>query len=226
MARVKIREFEAKKLLLKNLKQEYRGILVDSSTNLNVLAQQYPWILQEKLVVKPDQLFGKRGKLGLVLLDADFQSVKEYLQQNMGREFTIGKATDKLTHFLIEPFVPHQVEYYVSITSEREKNIIHFSEAGGIHIEENWRDVRKIEILTLDDIDKKELKEIYNDFARSFVKELYKIFVKQHFTYLEINPFAFDLDGKIILLDTVAQVDSCGITLPFPKPFGRKSYPE
>src|SRR3989344_9058080 len=103
MARVKIREFDAKKLLLENLKQEYKGILVGSSTDMDTLPQRHPWLLEEKLVIKPDQLFGKRGKLGLILLNADLQQVKGYLKQYMNKEINIGKATDKLTHFLIEP---------------------------------------------------------------------------------------------------------------------------
>src|SRR3989344_3971150 len=108
MAREKIREFDAKRLILKNLNQNYQGILIDPTTDLELLATQYPWLLEKKLTIKPDQLFGKRGKLGLVLLNADFQQVKHYLQEHMNQEITIGKATDKLTHFLIEPYVEHE----------------------------------------------------------------------------------------------------------------------
>src|SRR3989344_6176766 len=148
MARVKIREFDAKRLLLENLKQEYRGILVDSSTDLNALPQRYHWLLEEKLVIKPDQLFGKRGKLGLVLLDATLEQVKEYLLDHMNKEITIGKVTDKLTHFLIEPYVQHQKEYYLSIGSYGENileeprvgyNLFFSCKTGGVDIEENWR---------------------------------------------------------------------------------------
>src|SRR3990167_9791980 len=103
MARQKIREFDAKKLLLENLQQEYQALLIDSHTTIENLPTQYPWLLQQKLVIKPDQLFGKRGKLGLVLLNADFSQIKEYLKDYMNKKVTIGKATDKFTHFLIEP---------------------------------------------------------------------------------------------------------------------------
>ncbi len=58
------------------------------------------------------------------------------------------------------------------------------------------------------------------------IKDIFLLFRKFHFCYLEFNPFTVDENNNIILLDTVAQVDSCGINLPFPKPFGRKFHPE
>src|SRR3989344_4682335 len=137
MARQKIREFDAKKLIFKELSYEFKGVLIDSTTNLDKLTKDNPWLLKEKLVVKPDQLFGKRGKLGLVLLNADFSQVKEYLKENMNKEITIEKATDNLTHFLIEPYIIHEKEYYISISSERGFENIVFSQKGGIHVEEN-----------------------------------------------------------------------------------------
>lgn len=224
MARVKIREFDAKNLLLKNLKQEYLAVLVDQDTDLNILSQQHPWLLNNKLVIKPDQLFGKRGKLGLVLLNADFQQVKEYLQQYLNKEITIGKATDKLTNFLIEPYLEHEKEYYLSITSERDHDLINFSEEGGINVEENWHKVIKIEVPTTSEPILEKINA--SEKIKGFIKEVFSIFRQNHFCYLEFNPFTIDKNNNLVLLDTVAQVDSCGITLPFPKPFGRISHPE
>jgi len=224
MARQKIREYDAKNHILKNLNQDYKGVLLDVSSNLDDLSQQYPWLLQEKLVIKPDQLFGKRGKLGLVLLNADFNQVKEYLQQYLNQEFTIGKATDKLTHFLIEPYVEHEKEYYLSITSERDHDLINFSEEGGVQVEENWDKVIKIETPTLEELNLEKMN--VSEKIKTFIQEIFAIYKKFHFCYLEFNPFAIDQNGNIMLIDTVAQVDSCGTTMPFPKSFGRKTHPE
>jgi ATP citrate (pro-S)-lyase len=44
--------------------------------------------------------------------------------------------------FIIEPFVPHDKEYYLSIVSERLGSTI--NECGGIEIEENWDKVKTI----------------------------------------------------------------------------------
>jgi len=242
MARVKIREFDAKKLLLEKLKQEYRAVLVDQNTNLESLSQEQPWLLDQKLVIKPDQLFGKRGKLGLVLLNADFQQVRGYLQQYLNKEITLGKATDKLTHFLIEPYVEHEKEYYLCITSEREGENIFFSRTGGINVEEGWENkVLSCYVNTLAQLRDEDLERLFTfremhvkdtltleekENTKRFIKEIFTLFRKNHFCYLEFNPFTIDKNNNIILIDAVAQVDSCGITLPFPKPFGRKSHLE
>lgn len=43
-----------------------------------------------------------------------------------------------ISTFIVEPFVPHKDEYYLSIVSDRLGVNISFSECGGIDIEENW----------------------------------------------------------------------------------------
>lgn len=48
-----------------------------------------------------------------------------------------------ITTFIVEPFVPHSDEYYLSIVSDRLGANVSFSECGGIEIEENWDKVRQ-----------------------------------------------------------------------------------
>ena len=115
MAQRGIREYDAKRMLAKYLPDyltdfSYRGeiALVSPDTDLDSLAAENPWLKAKKLVVKPDQLFGKRGKLGLVLLDATWNEARAYLKENMGSEAVVGGMEGKLTHFLVEPFVPHR----------------------------------------------------------------------------------------------------------------------
>ena len=50
--------------------------------------------------------------------------------------------------FIVEPFVPHEQEYYLCIQSNRLGCDISFSEAGGIDIEANWDKVRLVTVLT------------------------------------------------------------------------------
>ena len=47
-----------------------------------------------------------------------------------------------ITTFIVEPFVSHYDEYYLSIVSDRLGVDISFSECGGIDIEENWDKVQ------------------------------------------------------------------------------------
>ena len=50
----------------------------------------------------------------------------------------MGGCKGPITTFIVEPFVPHNEEFYLNIVSERLGCSISFSECGGIDIEENW----------------------------------------------------------------------------------------
>ncbi len=76
MARRKIREFEAKKIIVEQLgrsnpqiKTSWQAALITPQTDLAQLPTSHPWLLKTQLVIKPDQLFGKRAKYGLVLVN-------------------------------------------------------------------------------------------------------------------------------------------------------------
>jgi len=70
-------------------------------------------------------LIKRRGKLGLVKVDASFADVKEWLSQKMGEELQasivinldeesnvpgvqVGPAVGELNTFIVEPFLPHK----------------------------------------------------------------------------------------------------------------------
>ncbi len=237
MARKKIREFDAKNLLYSHLRERdlslsSKLIPINQDIDIENLSRKYPWLLDSALVVKPDQLFGKRKKHGLVLINAKFEEVKRWIIEHMNKKVTIGKATDKLTHFLIEPFIEHTQEYYISFKSERDCDIIYFSETGGIDIEDNWDNVKEIKVNSFQSIDPIVLDNITQiSIIRSFIKELFTIFKNLDFTYLEINPFTI-VDNQIYLLDTVAKMDSCAAfknktswnNITFPQEFGKKQF--
>lgn len=56
---------------------------------LSVLEKIHPWLLTEKVVVKPDQLIKRRGKSGLLLLNADWKQVKEWIVERAGKEIKV-----------------------------------------------------------------------------------------------------------------------------------------
>lgn len=56
----------------------------------------------------------------------------------------MGGCKAPITTFIVEPFVPHDQEYYLSVVSERLGSTISFSECGGIEIEENWDKVKTV----------------------------------------------------------------------------------
>lgn len=62
MAQVAIREYDAKRLWSAWSEIPYTGILVETHDQINTIANRLKTEKPLLWVVKPDQLFGKRGK--------------------------------------------------------------------------------------------------------------------------------------------------------------------
>lgn len=243
MARKKIREYDGKRLFMEHIKR-LAGIdlqllfaLVSSKTvDFQQLIAQHPWLSNQKLVAKPDVLFGKRGKNNLVLLNADVAAAEKFVKERVGTEIEVSGLKGTLSHFLIEPFIQHTEEYYLSLVSNREDITIYFSTSGGIDVEENWHTIKTIVVPTGESIDKVDLSIISNEIpdsrkevALNFIKGAFKVFEDLDFVSLEMNPFTFDQTGSALPLDFVAEVDSTAHfkntkkwgPIEFPQPFGR-----
>lgn len=107
-----IREVTGKDLINRKLGNrtcaaKCRFVPIDENTNWNTITDEHPWLKTEKLVVKPDQLIKRRGKLGLIKVNADLPTVKKWVDERMNKDQKVEKATGKLRTFIIEPFIPH-----------------------------------------------------------------------------------------------------------------------
>jgi len=246
MAERGIREYDAKRMLASELHRltggtvvyEGKVALVAPETDWDALVREHPWLCTERLVVKPDQLFGKRGKHGLLLIDGDLDKARAWIGERMNQETLVGETRGILTHFLIEPFVPHaaDAEWYVAIRPEREADVLYFSTRGGIYVEENWDQVIQVQVpvtLSIDDVDLEgRLAHLgpSRDAVVAFVRALFRFYAENDFTYLEVNPFTFGPDGGIVPLDMVAKVDDTASfdhrqtwgNLEYPRAFGEK----
>jgi len=247
LAQKNIYEYDAKMLLASQLPKYYpefkyhnKVAIVLNDTDINQLILEEPWIESEQVVIKPDQLFGKRGKANLILLDANCDEMKQFCIENLDRVCEIGNIRGELKRLIVEPFIPHEKEYYVSITSDRENDIIHFSYEGGIFIEENWDKVNHIPVPLGTDINDFDLESKLPDLGEfkgiliPFIKGLFQVFVDLDFTFLEINPFAITTEKKVVPLDVKARLDDTALFLhtdtwgnpenpiEFPAAFGQK----
>ncbi|MFZ5949320.1 MAG: ATP citrate lyase citrate-binding domain-containing protein [Candidatus Rifleibacteriota bacterium] len=249
MAQRGIREYHGKKMLARHLDAYledsigYEGniVLIDKDTNWDQMLKENPWLKTEKLVAKPDQLFGKRGKHGLVLVNKNFEETRLWINERMGKKQTVNGIEGTLTHFIIEPCIAHEVEYYVAIKSSAAGDTIYFSLEGGINVEENWDKVISIPVPILEGIDAVNIAAALPDslsekkkLVAMFLKGLYKLFAELNFAYLEINPFAI-AGNRIIPLDLVAKLDDTaeylcarqwGEDIEFPAAFGQNLSPE
>ena len=248
-----VREYHGKKLLARYVQElsggkhviDARSILVTSESDMAALSGQEPWLLDTPLVVKPDQLIKRRGKAGLVGIKLTFDQVQAWIAERMGKDVTMDGVTGQLTHFIVEPFVPHSNddEYYVCIQSHRETDEILFTKEGGVDVgdvdEKALRYMVGIQDQpNVDGVASSLLSGIAQDridSLASFIVTLLQVYRKLNFTYMEINPIVFTNDGTIVPLDLAAKLDETAAFLQaghwdghadFPAPFGRPEYPE
>jgi len=249
MARRKLREYDAKRLLAEHMKEASNGELqyvstcvqVNPETDMEKLGQEQAWLKSMKLVVKPDMLFGRRGKNNLILLDATWDEAKKFIKERMNSEVEIRGVKGVLTHFLVEPFVAHEEEYYFSILSRRGEDAISFSVAGGMDVEENWESMVHVTVPTGEEPNAKEIEKGLSNLSEKkraktaiFIQACYRVFRDLDFTLMEFNPFTYDVDGSPFPLDMRGELDDTAEfkdwkswgKIDFPRPFGRKLYPE
>jgi len=264
MAQKAIREYDAKSILAKHWDKyfpdftyAYETVMVKNGADLQEAAKTHTWLNEKTLVAKPDMLFGKRGKNGLVLFkdakpgDVSLAKATSWIDEKGGEkqkvyfEFdgdtpTGEPSVDMLTHFLVEPFMPHtqEEEYYVSATCVGDDDVIYMSAEGGMEVEEGW-DEKVTEVAfpitaTEDEIAEKIRANVPADVAEKdkanfaeFCIGFFRAYRELNFAYLEINPFV--LQGNTVeLLDMVAKLDdTAGFMMvnewgdiPYPTAFG------
>ena len=248
MAQRGIREYDAKKILAEHIERfsdgtfKYSGkvALVTPDNSIEALADEKPWLKSDKLTVKSDQLFGKRGKHGLILVGATYDEAKKWLEEKMGSTVEVGKSRGKLTHFFIQSFMEVDKEYYLAFTGHRDGDYIHFSTEGGVDIEANWDKVITVNVpmdAKIEDVDLTPIldaaRDADTDTLGALIKALFRLYRELQFGFLEFNPFSFT-DGEFLPVDTVARLDDTAQFLcsedwedaEFPVPFGRELRPE
>eukprot|EP00913_Durusdinium_trenchii_P034451 g32232.t1 len=254
-----IREHAGKSLLEKLLpeisggkhKMGHAGVLVTpavldstSSQTWDGILEANPWLKTTNLVAKPDQLIKRRGKAGLIAVNKTFDEAKQWVMDRMCKEQKVEHVTGQLTHFLIEPFVPHkqEQEHYICMLSHRYHDEILFYHEGGVDVGDVDAKAERMEIptgeaLTEAAVTSKLLTKLAaakKGGMASFICSLYKFYMDLHFAYLEINPLVMLDDNTVVPLDMAAKIDETANflaaqkwgELDWPPPFGRAAYPE
>nr|XP_046212490.1 ATP-citrate synthase isoform X1 [Oncorhynchus gorbuscha]XP_046212491.1 ATP-citrate synthase isoform X1 [Oncorhynchus gorbuscha] len=225
------------------VQNRFRYANVTSETDWDRLTQDHPWLLTERLVVKPDQLIKCRGKLGLVGVNLDLVGVQEWLKPRLMSETTVAKAKGILKNFLIEPFVAHtqEEEFYICIYATREGDHVLFHHEGGVDVGDVDAKAQRLLVGVDDKLSEDSVKEQLfmhvpedkKEVLVSFVVGLFNLYEDLYFTYLEINPLVVNQDG-VFVLDMAAKIDATADYIckakwgdvEFPPPFGREAYPE
>ena len=142
MAVKKVREAAAKRLLKLYGGKFFASLRPATVTGLDFAAgmdREFPSGDGARLVVKPDCLFGKRGKHDLVGLDLSVEEAKAFIQARSGKRVEVDGCAGVVDTFIVEPFVPHADEFYMSIASERLGLTVSFSDMGGIEVRASVR---------------------------------------------------------------------------------------
>ncbi len=251
MAQRAIREADGKRMLARWLGELSGGrwhladryLSVGPGVELASLPARVPWLTSERLVVKPDQLVKRRGKSGLLLLDADWPAAAAWIGERMGQPLEVNGVVGKIDHFLVEPFVPHRSdeEAYLAILSQRSGDQILFHPAGGVDVGDiDAKAVRYLvpvgEMPSVAELGERLFASLPADKQMrlaDFTTALFRFYADLHFAYLELNPVVVT-DAAIIPLDMAAKLDDTAQWLvgdrwgdiEFPPPFGREATPE
>ncbi|GBC73659.1 Succinate--CoA ligase [GDP-forming] subunit beta [archaeon HR04] len=204
---VRLLEYQAKMLFKDYGIPVPRGYL---ATNLEE-ARRYARELGFPLVLKAQVRVGGRGKAGVVKICRDPDSFDDVFKEMMGKSVQ-GEVVKSI---LLEEFMPHNKELYLSIFLDRSKRsyAIIASPEGGVEIESVSNKV--VHPLDIDDSNNSLLHHIaeymgFNEDGNALVdiaSRLIKLVDEKEAELAEINPMAVRDDGSIVALDAKIIVD-------------------
>ena len=172
------------------------------------LEAAHPWLLTSRLVVKPDQLIKRRGKGGLLALDVDWAGARAWIEARMGKEVAVDGVRGALTHFLVEPFVPHAAadECYLCIASQRGGDEILFTHEGGVDVGDVDAKAARLLVPIGDGLTPaavaasgllRAVPAQRQPLLARFIAALFAVYYDAQFTYLEINPLGVCSGGVL-----------------------------
>ncbi|NLC97856.1 MAG: ADP-forming succinate--CoA ligase subunit beta [Actinomycetales bacterium] len=213
-------EYQAKELFAKHGVAVTQGIVIDKVEDAAAAAEQ----LGGFVVVKAQVKAGGRGKAGGVKLAKSVDEAVEHARAILGMDIK-GHTVNRV---LITPATPPVEEYYFSFLLDRanRSHLCIASVEGGVEIEEvaktNPEAVRQIPVDALEGVTPEKAAAIVDeakfpaelrDQAIEMVQALWKVYVEEDATLVEVNPLARlegdrleALDGKVSLDENASEV--------------------
>ncbi len=219
---MKLYEYQAQKILHKYNVNATRGEVV---TDAEEAAKVYNQLGAKRCVIKAQILAGGRGKGGGVKIVETLDEVKEYTSEIIGsRLVTVqtGKEGIEVNKVLIAEAIDIKKELYLAISIDRStsKIIIISSTEGGTEIEEvaskTPQKIFKEQIDLVPGIQDSQARQIALNLnltgplltkASSLLKNLFKVFIENDCSLLEINPLILTPDEEIFALDIKMDID-------------------
>lgn len=189
MARVKMTEYRAKKILIGDT---YRGIEMKNGAKLT-------GTLRGQWVAKVDQGTKRRFKQGLIAIGSRAKLVAK-LGSWKRRGFS---------RFIVEPFIPHDKKEERYLSLERVRGGIRFMYAkdGGVDVEAHPESVQ-----TLIVHEQRHIEKVAHatKIPEQFLSGIYDAFNGNFLAFLEMNPLVVR-KNRTHILDAAALVDSAGV---------------
>jgi succinyl-CoA synthetase beta subunit len=212
---MKIHEYQAKQILVKNKISVPRGEVASSPEEARLIAKD----LGGKVVVKAQVHAGGRGKAGGIKL-ADSpgaaQKAAESLINTNLITFQTGPKGIPVLKVLVEEAMDIEKEVYLGIVVDGQAGgvVIMASESGGIEIEDvankDPGSIVKILVDPLIGLQQYQVRRLSYGIkikpslvptVNKFITSLYSVFVENDFSLAEINPLAITSDGRVLALD-------------------------
>jgi succinyl-CoA synthetase beta subunit len=213
-------EYQAKQLFAKHGVATTLGVVVETAEAAKAAAEEMGGVTVIKAQVKA----GGRGKAGGVKLAKTADEAFEHASNILGMQIK-GLTVNRV---LVTPATPPEEEYYFSFLLDRSNRqyLTIASVEGGVEIEEvaktNPDAVKQIGIDPGAGVDEAKAREIATaakfpeavfEQAVEMIQSLYKVFVEEDATLVEVNPLARlagdkleALDGKVSLDDNASEV--------------------
>jgi succinyl-CoA synthetase beta subunit len=217
-----LHEYQAKQLLREYGIVTPRGVVIEDAAGCGAAADE---LGGEAWVVKAQIHAGGRGKAGGVKLVKSRQALKEAVDQLLGRRLVTCQNAPEgqmVSRILVEETLPIAREIYLSLTVDRESErvVLVASGAGGMEIEEIARtSPERIlregcdPLLGLQDFQCRALAfglglegAQIGEFGR-LAKGLYRLFMDNDLSLVEINPLVVTKGGGLVALDCKIGVD-------------------
>ena len=217
-----IHEHQAKKILKKYGAPVPEGVhgfsvaeIVDKAKNLNT----------KKFVLKAQIHAGGRGKAGGIKILNNIDELKVASAELLGKKLITpqtGIDGKEVKRIYVEESSEISKEFYLSCIVDRATSKIAFisSDQGGMDIEEVAKNIPEKIITTRIDFqteikneDCEEVIKIFklnsdaNNQAIKLIKSIYKLFIENDASLIEINPLILTKDNKIICLDAKINFD-------------------
>ncbi len=226
---MKIHEYQAKDILAKYGVAVPRGEVANTLDEALEVARRLFSGGAHGVVVKAQIHAGGRGKGGGVKVAKNFAEAEEYAKKILGMQLIThqtGPQGQKVQRLLVEETAPIDRELYLGIVLDRAKAQLAFmaSQAGGMEIEEVA--AKDPEAIYKEYIDpavgfqpyqarnlafKLGLKPTQINDAVRFMTGLYKAYIDNDASLLEINPFITTKDDRLLALDCKINFDDNAI---------------